>query len=128
MEKHLQATQKFLKGLVSLPTFADVKARQLKHLSGVIEKAASQSTGAVADLVASLDPTIWNQEELESLKHALAQKVSEGKERRKMPRLHCISALSPRAHLECVVDQQQPKGSVGVFGQVLHFLGNAMPK
>ena len=84
MEKHLQATQRFLKGLASLPTFAEVKARQLKHLRGVIEKAASQGTAAVADLVASLDPTIWNPEELETLKHALADKVSDGKERRKM--------------------------------------------
>ena len=84
MEKNLQASQRFLKGIVSLPTFEEAKARQLKHLRGVIDKAASQSTSAVADLVASLDGSIWNSEELDSLKQALAQKISEGKERRKM--------------------------------------------
>ena len=84
MEKNLQATQRFLRGLVSLPTFADVKSRQLQHLRGVIEKSPCQSTAAVADLVATLDSSIWNEEELDSLKQALAQKVSEGKERRKM--------------------------------------------
>eukprot|EP00435_Cladocopium_sp_Y103_P062799 s1726_g24.t1 len=84
MEKQVHAVQKFLKGLASLSTFAGIKAKQFQHLRGVIQKAASQSTSAIADIVASLDPAIWNQEELETLKQDLAEKTGEPRERRAM--------------------------------------------
>eukprot|EP00435_Cladocopium_sp_Y103_P041687 s1561_g11.t1 len=60
------------------------RAKQFQHLRGVIQKAAAQSTSAVADIVASLDPAIWNQEELEIFCRELAEKTGEPRERRAM--------------------------------------------
>ena len=97
MEKQIQASQRFLTSIRSLASLGDSRSKQYTHLRGVIARAASVSTAALADLISSLDPEVWNQEQLEGLKAALAEKVSDAKERRLKP-----SALSGCLDMRCV--------------------------
>ena len=85
MDKRILACQRFLKGLQSLPTFSGIREKQFEHLRGVIDKAASVPTEKAADLISSLDESIWNSEQLTLLKEGLSQKIGESsKDRRPM--------------------------------------------
>ena len=91
MEKQIEASQRFLRGLRSLASFEEVRSRQYSHLRGVIVKAQSVSTACVADLVSSLDASVWEHAQIEELKALLADKVGEvGKERRAMQDYVCL--------------------------------------
>ena len=91
MEKQIQASQRFLLGLRSLASFGEVRSRQFAHLRGVITKAPSVSTACVADLVTSLDSTVWEQAQIEEFKALLAEKQGDvGKERRRMQDYVCV--------------------------------------
>ena len=60
------------------------------HLCGVIARAASLSTASLADLIASLDPQVWTEDQLEGLKTGLAEKLADCKERRPMQDYVCF--------------------------------------
>ena len=91
MEKQIEASQRFLRGLRSLASFEEVRSRQYRHLRGVIEKAPLVSTACVADLVSSLDASVWEHAQIEELKALLADKLGEvGKERRAMQDYVCL--------------------------------------
>jgi hypothetical protein len=90
MEKHIQASQRFLLSIRTLASVEDARCRQYTHLRGVIARAASVSTASLADLISSLDPQVWTKEQLEGLKTGLAEKLADGKERRPMQDYVCF--------------------------------------
>ena len=108
MEKQIQASQRFLQGLRSLSSFEEVRLRQFNHLRGVIAKASSVSTACVADLVASLDGSVWDNSQIEDLKALLADKLGDvGKERRAMQDYLCLPLYLDQAawnQLQTTVD------------------------
>jgi hypothetical protein len=74
-----------------MASFEEVRSRQYTHLRGVIAKAPSVSTACVADLVSSLDPSVWEHAQIEELKALLANKLGGvGKERRPMQDYVCL--------------------------------------
>ena len=90
MEKHIQASQRFLLSIRTLASVEDARCRQYTHLGGVIARAASLSTASLADLISSLDPQVWTKEQLEGLKTGLAEKLADCKERRPMQDYVCF--------------------------------------
>ena len=90
MEKHIQASQRFLLSIRTLASVEDARCRQYTHLRGVIARAASLSTASLADLISSLDPQVWTKEQLEGLKTGLAEKLADCKERRPMQDYVCF--------------------------------------
>lgn len=52
--RQLHATQKFLVGLKQLPTFKEVRDKQLVQLKALIEKSGGLSTEKVADIISTL--------------------------------------------------------------------------
>ena len=57
-----------MKGLTALPTYVGIRAKEFEHLCGVTEEGPLISAGA-GDLVAALDESLWDSEQLASLKH-----------------------------------------------------------
>ena len=84
--RQLQATQKFLAGLKQLPTFKEVRDKQLVQLKAVIAKSVGLSTEKVAGIISTFDESLWEESSLLSLKQLLAEKIEEEepKERRAM--------------------------------------------
>ena len=91
--RQLQATQKFLAGLKQLPTFKEVRDKQLVQLKAVIAKSVGLSTEKVAGIISTFDESLWEESSLLSLKQLLAEKIEEEepKERRAMQGLHCFA-------------------------------------
>ena len=84
--RQLHATQKFLLGLKKLPTFSEVRDKQLVQLKALVAKSEGLSTEKVADIISALDESLWEESSLLSLKQSLAEKIEdeEPKERRSM--------------------------------------------
>ena len=92
LEKQIEASQKFLLGLVGLPNFAPVRERQLSQILVVVEKSPFFSTEKGGEILDLLDSRIWDDQILGDLKEKIASKTDDGtKERRGMQnftRLH----------------------------------------
>ena len=76
MEKTVLASQKFLKGLKTLPNFDDVKQRQKLHLEATLAKCLTFSTESAASIISVLDSDIWTESELQDFKIMISEKTT----------------------------------------------------
>ena len=70
------ASQKFLKGLKSLPTFDDVKQKQKLHLEATLAKCLTFSTESATSIMSVLDSDIWTESELQHFKLIISEKTT----------------------------------------------------
>ena len=70
------ASQKFLKGLKTLPNFDDVKQRQKLHLEATLAKCSTFSTESAASIISVLDSDIWTESELQDFKIMISEKTT----------------------------------------------------
>ena len=76
VEKQIKAAQKFLGALRALPTFEELKEKQLVSLLKVVEKCPPIPTDKVANLLSLLDSDIWGSA-FERLQEKLTEKLVE---------------------------------------------------
>eukprot|EP00435_Cladocopium_sp_Y103_P028734 s1684_g7.t1 len=80
LEKHLESSQRFLSGLRSLSSYADIEKKQLQGLLVAVDKCHKLSTAQGAALVESIDTTLWSASSLEELRLRVADKTSQVEE------------------------------------------------
>ena len=75
VQRQLEAAQRFLSGLTTLPTYAEARARQLEKLRKVLTSTPDLSTKQSGDLLLSLDTALWDEKSLEDLRSWIAEKT-----------------------------------------------------
>ena len=73
--KQLLASQKFLVGLRSLPSYGEIEGKQAIGLLQVIDKGGNLSSDQAASVLQSLDEQVWSEANLNKLKERLASKT-----------------------------------------------------
>ena len=71
------ASQKFLRGLKTLPTFHDVKQRQKLHLEATLAKCLTFSTESATSIMSALDSDLWTESELQHFKVLISDKTTQ---------------------------------------------------
>ena len=80
VEKQLEAAQRFLRGVLSLPSYEDIQTKQLKGLLHCLDKGKDLSTAQAGMFLDALDPELWSEEAREKLRLRVAEKTSHGEE------------------------------------------------
>ena len=80
VEKQLEAAQRFLRGVRSLPSYEDIQTKQLKGLLHCLDKVKDLSTAQAGIFLDALDPELWSEEAREKLRLRVAEKTSYGEE------------------------------------------------
>ena len=80
VEKQLEAAQRFLRGVRSLPSYEDIQTKQLKGLLHCLDKVKDLSTAQAGIFLDALDPELWSEEAREKLRLRVAEKISHGEE------------------------------------------------
>ena len=80
VEKQLEAAQRFLHGVRSLPSYEDIQTKQLKGLLHCLDKVKDLSTAQAGIFLDALDPELWSEEAREKLRLRVAEKTSYGEE------------------------------------------------
>lgn len=62
VEKLLEAAQRFLRGVLSLPSYEDIQTKQLKGLLHCLDKVKDLSTAQAGMFLDALDPELWSEE------------------------------------------------------------------
>ena len=73
--KQLLASQKFLIGLRSLPSYGEIEGKQAIGLLQVIDKGGNLSSDQAASVLQSLDEQVWSEANLNKIKERLASKT-----------------------------------------------------
>ena len=73
--KQIVASQKFLLGLLSLPSFRDIETKQALGLFKVVDKYSGFTSQQSANILQQLDEKVWSAETLKTLREKLAEKT-----------------------------------------------------
>ena len=73
--KQIVASQKFLLGLLSLPSFRDIETKQALGLFKVVDKYSGFTSQQSANILQQLDQRVWSAETLKTLREKLAEKT-----------------------------------------------------
>eukprot|EP00438_Fugacium_kawagutii_P009683 Skav208639 [mRNA] locus=scaffold1081:110247:111707:+ [translate_table: standard] len=80
VQKHLVASQKFLKTVVSLSTYEDLEKKQCQGLLRALDKVQSLSAGVAAGLLETLDSTLWTPHSVQEFRLRVAGKTAPAEE------------------------------------------------
>ena len=80
LDKHLESSQRFLTGVRSLSSCADIEKRQLRGLLLALDKCQKLSTAQGAAFLEALDQTLWSSSSLEELRLRVAEKTMQVEE------------------------------------------------
>ena len=74
-EKQLQAAQRFLRGIVSLSSYGEVRDKQALGVEKALDKAVSFTAAQAASLLSALEPDLWGETVANRLRGIVAQKA-----------------------------------------------------
>ena len=77
LEKQLEASQRFLGGVRSLPSYEDIEQKQLRGLLIAVGKSKDLSTSQSASFLQAIDPRLWSEAAVEELQRLVARKTSQ---------------------------------------------------
>ena len=80
LDKHLESSQRFLTGVRSLSSYADIEKKQLRGLLLALDKCQKLSTAQGAAFLEALDHTLWSSSSLEELRLRVAEKTTQVEE------------------------------------------------
>ena len=84
-QKHLEAAQKFLRGISRLPTFHLVRQKQADGVRKAIEKQSGMSTAQAAVWLSAIDQTVWDDNQMQSFQAAIADRTAAAQEESTRP-------------------------------------------
>ena len=75
VEKQLEAAQKFLRGIRSLTSYAEVRDKQASGLLKALEKVQCFTAAQAAALLAQVQPDLWGESQVDSFREKVALKT-----------------------------------------------------
>ena len=75
--KQVDAAQKFLRGVKTLPTFASLEEEQVLRLEKIVDKVHNVTTAQAAAILDLLDETLWSDDACAKLKTLVAEMTAE---------------------------------------------------
>ena len=75
--KQVDAAQKFLRGVKTLPNFSELADKQVSRLQKMLDKVSNVTTEQAAAILNLLDESLWTEDALSSLKTMVAELTAE---------------------------------------------------
>ena len=75
VEKQLEAAPKFLRGIRSLTSYAEVRDKQASGLLKALEKVQCFTAAQAAVLLAQVQPDLWGESQVDSFREKVALKT-----------------------------------------------------
>lgn len=75
MERQLRASQRFLRGLVALSRFDDIRTQQFTTCLTIIQRSVDVSSDSGAQALEAIDQTLWTGTQVQRLQEAISEKI-----------------------------------------------------